>query len=459
VPNASFRGRIILATAIGLAFTAAVFQDILLAGILVVLLTLLLGEFLWIEILSSRSSKRFRVRWVEPTLPGRSLFPGDLRSEEFLLETKGSGSLNLSSNLEFLKFYPENVSMFTGVSAIHVEFQTPFAGEYTFDCLKLDLEGPLKFFSTSSEIPVPPVEYRVYPKVLQIAADSAKLLGKSGIGESPVNVPGIGTEFYDIREYSPGDDFRQINWKASARRGGLLVNERMKEVGGSYLLVLEAKARDYFEKDRLASTFLQIANSLTVLRARFGVIVYDGVQILGSKQGTASPEESLAFSLRKSLEFAGIKPSEFMPKELSAVGGSAMKSNQSSLESLGMEVLSQIENSGRLNLQRYIREFSPFQEIRAVLKDHPSDAPIIVFVSGFYGPIDPIVEVATEAKRGFNTEFILVNPTLPWVVAPDEATAAGEYAKSKRLNDAFRASHVEYIAGDPRMIASRLFGL
>jgi uncharacterized protein (DUF58 family) len=449
----------VLAASFGLAFVAAIFQDFLLFGILVVLLALFFGEFLRIEILSSRPGKRFQVSWVEATRRTPLLFPGELSSEEFLLETKGSGSVYLSSGMEFLKFYPESVLISGRSSAIRVEFQTPFAGEYVFNNLKLDLEDPLRFFSNSTEIPVPPMEFRVFPRVLQIAGDSTKLLGKSGIGETPINVPGIGTEFYDIREYSPGDDFRQINWKASARRGGLLVNEKMKEVGGSYMVVLEAKAQDYFEKDRLASAFLNIANSLTIMGVRFGVIVYDGNRIIGSHRETASPESSLAFCLKESLVFADLKPSELMAKELSAIGGAVMKSNERFLDNLGMEVLSQIENSGRINLQRYTREASPFREIQSILKDHPSDTPVIIFVSGLYGAIDPIVELATQTRRAFNSEFTVVNPTMPWVVAPDEATALKEYEKFQRLSNAFRASHIEYFVGDPKVIASRLFAL
>ena len=40
---------------------------------------------------------------------------------------------------------------------------------------------------------------------------------------------GDGIEFADIRPFVPGDRVRRINWRASARRPGLWVNESHPE--------------------------------------------------------------------------------------------------------------------------------------------------------------------------------------------------------------------------------------
>lgn len=37
------------------------------------------------------------------------------------------------------------------------------------------------------------------------------------------------TDFAEIREYSPGDEYKHINWKASARKGGYMVNQYQAE--------------------------------------------------------------------------------------------------------------------------------------------------------------------------------------------------------------------------------------
>jgi uncharacterized protein (DUF58 family) len=86
--------------------------------------------------------------------------------------------------------------------------------------------------------------YSVSPRTLEVALTSSKLLGRGGIGESPVESPGVGTEFYGLRKYQPGDYYRQINWKATARRSELIISERMREGGGEFYLVLEAVSPD-----------------------------------------------------------------------------------------------------------------------------------------------------------------------------------------------------------------------
>ena len=48
-------------------------------------------------------------------------------------------------------------------------------------------------------------------------------------GSAVARVKGDGIEYADIRDYVPGDRLRSINWRASARRTGLVVNEQHPE--------------------------------------------------------------------------------------------------------------------------------------------------------------------------------------------------------------------------------------
>ncbi|MFQ5985817.1 MAG: DUF58 domain-containing protein [Thermoplasmata archaeon] len=61
------------------------------------------------------------------------------------------------------------------------------------------------------------------------------------LGQVPSRIPGLGTEFWSIREYHAGDDLRRVNWKASARLDSLLTNERESERSGDVILVLDAR--------------------------------------------------------------------------------------------------------------------------------------------------------------------------------------------------------------------------
>ena len=48
-------------------------------------------------------------------------------------------------------------------------------------------------------------------------------------GATTLRTPGQGSEFYSLREYVPGDPFKNINWKAYARTGELMVNEKCRD--------------------------------------------------------------------------------------------------------------------------------------------------------------------------------------------------------------------------------------
>ena len=51
---------------------------------------------------------------------------------------------------------------------------------------------------------------------------------------------GHGTTFASLREYVPGDDPRRIDWKATARRGGVIVREHTVEQGQTVLIAVDA---------------------------------------------------------------------------------------------------------------------------------------------------------------------------------------------------------------------------
>ena len=52
---------------------------------------------------------------------------------------------------------------------------------------------------------------------------------------------GIGTEFYGIRDYVPGDEMRKINWKATSRFDKIVTNEYEAERSGDVTLILDAR--------------------------------------------------------------------------------------------------------------------------------------------------------------------------------------------------------------------------
>ena len=60
-------------------------------------------------------------------------------------------------------------------------------------------------------------------------------------GAMPIRRIGTSGEFYGIREYSPGDDFKNINWRVFGRTRKLMINQYEREDISDIMLVLDAR--------------------------------------------------------------------------------------------------------------------------------------------------------------------------------------------------------------------------
>ncbi len=66
-------------------------------------------------------------------------------------------------------------------------------------------------------------------------------VNESSTGATTLKTPGQGMEFYSLREYLPGDAFRMINWKAFARTGDLMVNEKTRDAVTDVFIILDTR--------------------------------------------------------------------------------------------------------------------------------------------------------------------------------------------------------------------------
>jgi uncharacterized protein (DUF58 family) len=108
-------------------------------------------------------------------------------------------------------------------------------GEYNFGNIILYVRSLLglvsRRFKIDAKVMVP-----VYPSFMQLR--KYELLSSATIqtesGSKRMRKIGHSMEFEQIKEYVPGDDIRTLNWKASARKGGLMINtytdERSQQV-------------------------------------------------------------------------------------------------------------------------------------------------------------------------------------------------------------------------------------
>lgn len=170
-------------------------------------------------------------------------------------------------------------------------------GEYTFHNINVLLKSPLnlvirKFVEQAS------VTVKVYPSFL--ALQQYSLNGRLGSvlesGSKKVRKLGHSLEFEQIKEYVTGDDIRNINWNATAKRGGqLMVNnytdERSQQI---YCVIDQGRVMKMpFEGmtllDYAINTSVILSHVALLKQDRAGVITFsntiDGYLQAGKKKG------------------------------------------------------------------------------------------------------------------------------------------------------------------------------
>jgi uncharacterized protein (DUF58 family) len=103
-------------------------------------------------------------------------------------------------------------------------------GEYEFGFLRVYVKSPLKLvsrrfnFEQAETLPV-------YPSFLQMRKYELMAISNrlNEIGIKKIRRLGHSMEFEQIKNYVAGDDYRTVNWKATARQGNLMVNTYTEE--------------------------------------------------------------------------------------------------------------------------------------------------------------------------------------------------------------------------------------
>jgi uncharacterized protein (DUF58 family) len=103
-------------------------------------------------------------------------------------------------------------------------------GEYSYGNINVFVKGPLQLAKRRFIFPAAET-VKVYPSYVQMRR--YHLLAVSNrlqeAGVKRVRRLGHSMEFEQIKEYVPGDDYRTINWKATARKKDLMVNNYTDE--------------------------------------------------------------------------------------------------------------------------------------------------------------------------------------------------------------------------------------
>jgi uncharacterized protein (DUF58 family) len=144
----------------------------------------------------------------------------------------------------------------------------------------LRARDPLGFHVWEASYPTRP-QLRVYPRADVLRKVLQPRDTQVFAGNETARHKGEGIEFADLRQFAPGDPLKRVNWRASARRGDLWVNESHPERNTDVILLVDsfAEARLGGEStlDAAVRATAVLADAYARRRDRVGLIGYGGI--------------------------------------------------------------------------------------------------------------------------------------------------------------------------------------
>jgi uncharacterized protein (DUF58 family) len=128
-----------------------------------------------------------------------------------------------------------------GDAEVALSFTPPGRGLFRFGGIGVRSLGPRGLGGWLYTAPIDE-DAKVYPDIQ--AVKSYSLLARRGalaeLGVKKIRFAGAGTEFESLREYQRDDDYRDIDWKATARRGKPVVRAFESERSQTMVLAVDA---------------------------------------------------------------------------------------------------------------------------------------------------------------------------------------------------------------------------
>jgi uncharacterized protein (DUF58 family) len=123
---------------------------------------------------------------------------------------------------------------------------------------------------------------RVYPRPERLRSLLAPVETQAHAGNTVSRERGAGIEFADVREFVPGDRVRHVNWRVSARRGRLHVNQHHPERNADVVIFIDtfaevAGGQGTTTLDLAVRGAATLAGRYLEVRDRVGLIGFGGI--------------------------------------------------------------------------------------------------------------------------------------------------------------------------------------
>lgn len=193
-------------------------------------------------------------------------------------------------------------------------------GEYEFGAIHVYVKSPLGLISrryTFEQRMVLPV----YPSFLQMRKYELMAVSNrlSEVGIKKIRRLGHSMEFEQVKNYVSGDDYRTINWKATARRGELMVNSYTDEKSQHVYCVIDKSRAMKMPFDGLSLLDYSINASLVL--SNIAILKEDkaGLIMASEKIGAVVPADRQAVQIRKILDVLYKEKTRYLEINMEAV--------------------------------------------------------------------------------------------------------------------------------------------
>jgi uncharacterized protein (DUF58 family) len=158
----------------------------------------------------------------------------------------------------------------------------PAKGDFRFGDFSVQYPGRLGLIVRQGKISA--VEHvKVYPNLREM--EKYEMLARRGrlmqMGLRTAKMRGGGSEFESLREYVPGDEYKKIDWSATARRGKLITRQYEAERSQNIVLLLDTgrnmlqPVQKMAKLDYVVNTALMLAYVAAASDDKVGLLSFD----------------------------------------------------------------------------------------------------------------------------------------------------------------------------------------
>ncbi|HDI02387.1 MAG TPA: DUF58 domain-containing protein [Ignisphaera sp.] len=143
--------------------------------------------------------------------------------------------------------------------------------------LVIELQDFIGLYRSRANIAIKPIMIRVIPKSIPSYIRISTLAPLIQLGAASSRRRGIGMDILEVREYQPGDDYRRIEWKASARLGKLMVKELEHKSFRGAVIILALHNAFFLGKPSAFELLARMVTSLALSMAQLGMWIRIGI--------------------------------------------------------------------------------------------------------------------------------------------------------------------------------------